>query len=146
MVRTQILNPAEWIPSIGELLADNWAETGFDFDFNPDVAAYRRMYEAGMLFAVAAFDDEKLIGYCTVTVIPHPHNPSVIVAANDALFVTPEYRNGVAAGRLILVAQNEAKRRGAVKFSWHCRYGTPLAEMLISHGYSPVDVVVMKGL
>ncbi len=146
MTTTAILNPAEWIPRLGGLLAANWAETGFDFPFSPDVGMYQRMFELGIVFAVAAFKGEEIVGYCTVCVIPHAHNPSVVVASNDALFVVPAHRNGATAGRLIRAAEAEAKRRGASRFTWHCRAGTSLAEMLKRHGYAPVDIVVMKGL
>lgn len=146
MTTTAILNPAELIPRITDLLAANWAETGFDFPFDPDVGMYQRMFEAGIVFAVAAFSSDEIVGYCTVCVVPHAHNPAVLVASNDALFVAPAHRNGTAAGRLILAAEAEAKRRGASRFSWHCRAGTPLAEMLTKHGYLPIDTVVVKGL
>ena len=143
-VELRIINPAEWIPRVRDLLAENWAETGFDFPFAPDVAAYQRLWDAGMVFAVGAFDGDMVAGYCTVTVTPHPHNMAVVVAANDALFVRPQYSNGLTAGRLILAAEREASRRGAGRFTWHCRAGTPLAGMLERRGYTPVDQVVMK--
>ncbi len=140
----RIVNPAEWIGRVGELLADNWAETGFDFPFAPDVAAYQRLHEAGVAFAVGAFAGGDVVGYCTVVVVPHPHNPSVLVASNDALFVAPAHRGGTVAARLIQAAEREAKARGALRFTWHCRAGTGLAAMLSRHGYRPVDEVVMK--
>lgn len=146
MTRIAIVNPAEWIPQIGDLLAANWAETGFDFPFAPDVAAYQRLYDAGLVFAVAALDGDSVVGYCTVVITPHPHNPTHIVAANDALFVAPAYRNGLTAGRLLKTVEAEAKRRGAARMLWHCRAGTDLADMLVRHGYAPIDIVVMKEL
>ena len=87
-----------------------------------------------------------MVGYAVITVVPHPHNPAVIVAANDALFVAPDYRHGITSGRLILAAEAEAKRRGARKIVWHARAGTPLATMLQTHGYTPIDVCVGKDL
>lgn len=107
---------------------------------------YQRMFEAGIVFAVGAFKTDEIVGYCTVCVVPHMHNPSIVVASNDALFVAEAHRNGTAAGRLILTAEVEAKRRGASRFTWHCRAGTHLAVMLTRHGYEPIDNVVMKGL
>lgn len=144
MCTIQIVNPAEWIPKIRDLLNLHWAEVGLDFEFDPDIDVYARMAELGMLFAVAAFDGENIVGYCTVTVMAHPHNKRVIFGSNDALFVHPDYRAGLVSGRIILTAQAEAKRRGATKFMWHCRAGTPLATMFERHGYEPVDMVVMK--
>lgn len=144
MVSIVIANPADYMPSIREMLKDNWAETGLDFEFNPDVEMYRKMHDTGMLFAVMAIEGDKVVGYCTVAMMPHQHNPNVLYAGNDALFVTPAHRNGLVPGRLIKTAEREAKRRGAQRFSWHCRAGTPFADSLIRHGYQPVDIVVMK--
>ena len=98
---------------------------GIRFPFDPDVEAYGRLWDAGYAFAVAAFVGDEVVGYAVITVVPHPHNPAVIVAANDALFVAPAYRNGITSGRLILAAEAEAKRRGARKIIWHARAGTP---------------------
>ena len=146
MARVQVVNPAELIDRNRPLIQSNWAETGFDFPFDPDVEAYGRLWDAGYAFAVAAFVGDEVVGYAVITVVPHPHNPAVIVAANDALFVAPAYRNGITSGRLILAAEAEAKRRGARKIVWHARAGTPLATMLQTHGYTPIDVCVGKDL
>lgn len=141
-----LCNPADQIVRLRPLLESNWAETGFDFPFDPDQKAYRSFYEAGIAFALVAEDRGEPIGYCCVMVVPHPHNPSVLCGSNDALFVAPECRGGPAAARLIHAAEEEAKRRGASYFTWHCRAGTQLACVLERHGYKPVDVVVMKGI
>lgn len=143
-MNVEIVNPADWIPQIRDLLEANWAETGFGFPFDPDVAAYDRLYAVGAVFGVLARSGDKVIGYCSVVVTRHPHNRNVVVAANDALFVDPAWRKGMATYRIMRAAEAEAKERGAVRFSWHCRYGTPLAETLVKHGYTPVDNVVMK--
>ena len=146
MLHLETVNPAEYIERVRPMLEANWAETGFDFAFAPDVGAYQRMFDAGYCFAVLASFDDHVVGYCTVTVVPHPHNPAVVVASNDALFVHPDMRNGTTSARLIRYAEDEAKRRGAHRFTWHCRAGTPLADMLARRGYAPVDVVVMREL
>lgn len=145
-MRIEIVNPAPWVSRIQDLLADNWAETGFDFDFDPDVDAYQRMYDAGVCFGVRGSRGDQTVGYCTVTVCPHPFSRHVVVASNDALFVRPEFRKGLLSGRLILAAEAEAKHRGARRFIWHCRAGTGLANVLSSHGCNPVCEAVMKEL
>lgn len=145
-MRIEIVNPADWIPKVSDLLAANWAETGFDFPFAPDVQAYRKMHALGLMFGVGAFDAGSVIGYCTVCVTPHPHNPAVVVASNDALYVEPSRRCGTTAPRIMAAAEDEAIRRGAHRFTWHCRAGTPLARAMERRGYEPVDIVVMKRL
>lgn len=141
-----LCNPAEQIERLRTLLVQNWAETGFDFDFDPDIETYRLLYMSGMAFGVLAEQNGTPVGYCSVMVSRHPHNPDILFGSNDALFVIPEHRHGSTAARLIHAAEQEAKRRGASRFTWHCRAGTPLAGVLERHGYQPADVVVMKGL
>lgn len=143
-MRLEVVNPAEWMPSIQDLTASNWTETGFDFPFKPDLQAYQRLFDAGICFAVAAIEADVVIGYCTVTVVPHLHNPAVLIGSNDALFVKAEFRKGTATARLMRVAEEEAARRGATRFTWHCRAGTDFARMLMRRGYRAADEVVIK--
>lgn len=146
MVRISIVQPIDYMHQVMELMRDNWAETGFDFEFAPSAEQYQRMVDWNAMFAVAAFDADEIVGYCTMVVTPHLHNPALIVASNDALFVAKPYRNGLTAGRLIKAAEAEAKHRGASRVLWHTRAGTGLASMLERRGYQPADIVVMKGI
>ena len=145
MIRIELVDPAKYMSSIKELMNENWAETGFDFEFNPSVEMYQKAVDAGVMFALAAIDGEQIVGYCTMLVGPHMHNQDIIAASNDALYVTKAYR-GMTSARLIKAAEEEAKRRGAIRVMWHTRAGTGLAAMLERRGYSPADVIVMKGL
>lgn len=145
-MRIRIVSPVDHFDQIEALLRMNWTETGFDFPLEPDRAMYQRMSEAGVLFALAAFRGGEIVGYCTVIVSPHLFNPAVVIASNDALFVHPDHRRGTVSGRLIREAEDEARRRGASRFLWHCRAGTGLARMLKRHGYQPADDVVMRSL
>lgn len=74
---------------------------------------------------------------------PHMHNPSIIMAANDALYVDPAHR-GITGARLIKNAEREAARRGATRVLWHTRSGTKLHAAMERHGYTPADIVMMK--
>lgn len=121
----------------------NWHETGFDFRLNPSEQMYRSAVDTGLMFVLAAFDGDNIVGYCTMVVHPHMHNPDVIVAANDALFVKREYR-GMTGARLIRMAERESARRGASRVLWHTRTGTRLHDTFVKRGYKPIDTVVMK--
>jgi len=145
-MRYDVVNPAEYISQIHHLLKANWEETGFDFPFNPDIEAYNALYVRGMVFAVAAFDGDEIVGYCTISVTPHLHNPEIIVAASDALFVDVRHRRSTVAYRILKMAENEAMTRGAVRMAWHCRSGTGFAAVLTRHGYESVDEVVVRGM
>ena len=146
MAIIKLAQPREWMPKISALMRENWDETGFGFEFNPAIEMYQSAVDAGLIFALGAVTDSgEMVGYCTMMVTPHWHNPAVIIASNDALFVTKEHR-GITSARLIAEAEKEAKRRGASRVLWHTRAGTGLAEMLRRRGYEDAEVVVMKGI
>lgn len=145
MVRIELAEPINHWSDITELMRANWDETGFDWEFNPSQEMYQSAVNAGMMFSLAAFDEDKIVGYCTMAIVPHMHNPAVVYAANDALYVSKKYR-GITGARLIKAAEVEAKRRGARYVSWHTRAGTPLAAVLERRGYIPADVVVTREL
>lgn len=145
-MRIAVVRPDEYADRVRPLAEAHWREVGFDFPFEPDVEAYQRLADAGVLFALVAFEGEEVLGYCTVVLSPHLFNRAIVVAASDALFVTGTARRSLVSGRLIHAAENEARTRGATRFAWHCRAGTPLAEMLKAHGYAAVDEVVARAL
>jgi len=139
-----IENPAEIIPQIKELLAANWAETGFNFAFNPDIQTYQYLFDSGLMVALVARDGESIVGYCTILITPNIHNPEIITGVNDSLFVHPDYRKKTIPYRLIKQAEIEAKKRGAIEFQWHCRNGTPLGAVLEKHGYELQSAIASK--
>lgn len=145
-MRIVVVRPDEYVDRVRSLAEAHWRECGFDFPFEPDVEAYQRLSDAGVLFALVAQEGEEILGYCTVILSPHLFNRTVVVAASDALFVTPSARRSLVSGRLVHAAEDEARERGATRFAWHCRAGTPLAEMLRAHGYATVDEVVARAL
>jgi GNAT superfamily N-acetyltransferase len=128
------------------LMQANWRETGGDFAFVPSREFYVSMQQAGFVFALGAFHDDQLHGYAIVTVAPHPFNPGVRVASVNPLYVDPQFRGGLLPGRLILLAEEKARERGAAKLYMHARAGTALDKVLTKHGYTDCDNVVGKNL
>ena len=144
MTRIALARIAEHADSVRELFAANWAETGFDFPLEPDIAQYQALQDAGALFALAAWHGADIVGYSSAFVQPSLFNPAVVCCASDALFVHPSFRAGTLGARLIVATEDEARRRGASRMLWHTRAGTPLARAMLRRGYQPADTVVMK--
>lgn len=144
MIVIREVTARDHIDAIADLIAANWAETGFDFELDLNVDAIARLQDMGFMFALAAFQDEQIIGYSTAMIGPHTFNPGMLFCNSDALFVLPEWRKSSAGARLIIETERVAKQRGAVRMLWHTRAGTPLAEVLKRRGYSPADIIVMK--
>lgn len=139
-----LANIGEYMPVIADLMRENWEETGDRFEFDPDLAVYLRLEQAGILFAFAAIHNGQVIGYCTAIVSCEMHNPAIITCTSDALFVKKEYRNTTAGGRLMLAVEQEAMKRGAMHMRWVVRTSTPMRAMLEKHGYSAQDVTLTK--
>lgn len=144
MLDIREIQAAEYIGKIQPLLAENWAETGFDFDLCPDGSMMQRLQDADLLFVLGAFDDDVLVGYSSALVSPHTYNPSIICCNSDALFVRRAWRPRGVGARLILETERVAVEKGASRMLWHTRAGTPLAAALERRGYQPADVIVMK--
>lgn len=130
------------------LMHAHWSEAGFDwaFSFDPSRNRYKAMQDAGICFALGAFVDEQLVGYCSAVLSGHAFNPALLMCISDAIYLLPMYRGSFLAGRLILATEHAAKTRGATVIAWHTRSGTHQAAMLESHGYLGADAIVMKGL
>ena len=133
MLTIREIQAAEHIGKVQRLLAENWAETGFDFDLCPDGEMMRRLQE-----------DDELVGYSSALISPHTYNPSIVCCNSDALFVRRAWRPRGVGARLILETERVAKEKGASRMLWHTRAGTPLAAALERRGYEPADVIVMK--
>ena len=111
------------------LLAQAFAEAGTP---NQSVWFNESLYaslDATQSFGLIAWDGESIAGFISVFVLPATHFDG-LVASNDVLFVLPPYRNSLLAGRLMALAEREAKRRGAVLFQWAASEGSPLDKAL----------------
>lgn len=128
------------------LVEANWQETGFDIPFNPSAEMFDKAEAANCWFAFGAYDGEKLIGYSSAWIWPHPFNPAIGFCSSEALYVKPAYRGSSVPGRLIKATEKQAKDMGASRFLWHTRAGTPFAQALIKRGYKDLDTIVMKEL
>ena len=79
MIKVKRVNPIEeWDDAIS-LIKANWSESNQPIEFNADDARrfYEYLYENSALFAIGAYQLDELVGYCLVSVVPHPFNQSV---------------------------------------------------------------------
>ena len=144
MLSIKQIRAADYINYNMPLLRMNWAETGFGFDFAPDVARIDQLQKLGAMFVLGAFDGDEVVGYCSAMVWPHHFNPAIICCNSDALFIREDHRCTSLAFRLVKETERIAKERGAVLQLWHTRAGTKFSNMLAKRGYEPADITVMK--
>lgn len=130
-------------------MIDNWQESGLADDklmLDPDVAKYCQMEELGMVFCLAAFSGDRIVGYSMNFVVQHMHASKTVFAGNDVIFVTQEFRNSRAGLMLIKETEREAKRRGASMMVWGAKPDTALATLVQRLGYVQREISFVKGI
>lgn len=90
---------------------------------------YRMADEANFGFAHIAYDGERPVGFVATLLMSHQHTGE-FHAYGDVIFVLPEYRTTLVPGRLIVLAEKEAKARGARFYIWSAREDSPLSQVL----------------
>lgn len=95
----------------------------------PDRSIYRILSEGTDSFGLIVEDKGKPIGFASVFVFTHQHSGEVF-AQNDAIYLSPEYRNTSIGGRLAVLAERKAIEAGAKFFLWDVPEDSPLATAL----------------
>lgn len=113
---------------------------------NPDVDRYEAMEEAGVLFALFAYDGDDIVGYSVNFVARNLHYSDLVYAQNDVLFVRQTHRNGRLGLQLIHETERVAKRHGARFIVWHAKPNTALNDLLPRLGYGVQDIMHSKEL
>ena len=89
---------------------------------NPMWENYAAMEKAGGFAVFTARDEGMLVGYSAFFIHPHMHYKDLVVAANDVLFLHPEYRKGMTGIKLIKFSETTLKNRGVDKLVWHIKF------------------------
>ena len=119
------------------LLRANARETSIlPREFDPDLDGILAAEAAGVLRAYTMRADGKLVGYTTFAVSPHFHFRGLIIATQDALFVSPEYR-GRAALRFLRWQDDELAREGVDLIHRQVTVRRDYGRALDRIGYSP---------
>lgn len=131
------------------LLAEHWDEVALNKSvmvLAPDEQRYLALEATGMFFALAAWDNDQLVGYSGNLISRHLHYSDLRYANNDVLFVAKAHRNSPLGLRLIRETEREAARRGARLVLWHSKQNTPLANILPKLGYGVQDIIHSREL
>lgn len=132
---------------IKPLLERHWEEIAVNKDvikLNPDWDAYAELEWNGNLKIFTARDDGKLIGYFVVIVRKHIHYKDHLFAANDILFVAPEFRKGTTGTKLIKFAEKCLKEDGVSVLVVNTKRHKPFDKLLDWLGFNHVENVYSK--
>lgn len=115
-----------------ELFEAHYAELSVDTDraVKPDWWSLRKLRTIGRLHTIGAWMSGDLIGYSVSIHVPRHLHYDFGYVMNDALYVSPDYRNGTVGGRLMSVVREWAVEQGADEVTWHAKEGTELHRKL----------------
>lgn len=131
-IEVKIVDPLAKFDEAVPLLEANWRESGSPIEFIAEDTRtfYRNVQRVGALFAAGAYDGADLIGYCIITIIPHPVNHSVIICNADGVYLKPDYRKGRTLALLMEAVRLVARKHSCFSISWHAQSGSDFATVL----------------
>ncbi len=111
----------------------------------PQVEAYERLYQAGVLHPFGAFRGDELVGVLAmiVTQVPHYDRP---IATTESFFVCADARKGGAGTGLLKAAENHAKALGARALFISAPANSRLDLILPKVGYRLSNHIFVRGL
>jgi len=132
---------------VDELFYKHWEEIAVNKDkikLNPDWSFYESIYEAGNLGIYTARKDTNLVGYFIVIARPHPHYKDHIFAANDIIYIDPDYRKGLVGYKLIKFVENDLKNMGVSVLTINTKVHKPFDAVLERLGFENVERLYSK--
>ncbi len=135
------LCPALWAEVL-VLANEHWASTKSyrrHEPFNPSYERYKSYNDCGFFRLVTARDEDALVGYFGVYVMPSMHS-QLLTANEDTLFLAPSHRGGTNAFRFIkhIIAQCSEWRVHELLFSCEIDNETGIKGILLKLDFKPV--------
>jgi hypothetical protein len=150
MIRFEVIKDIDSIKDqIQILIKRHYAELTLDKDvmkLAPDWDRYNQLNNDGKLSIVAAYDNEKIVGYSVFFLNEHIHYKNNIIANNDVLFLAPEYRLGMTGIKLIKYSEMILQQLGVSKVIWHVKMAKDFRKLLHRMGYQDEDIIVGRAL
>lgn len=144
-MRYELMSSYELLKKHRDLLEKNFCESGEGEAFCASLDFYRELSRATDGFAYAVYDGNRIIGAASVFVAPHQHNGE-LTAMNDTIFVLPEFRKTAVPGRLFVLCEREAAKRGCRTFQWTCGTDSPMAAALARREHEACQITFTRRL
>ena len=112
----QTENLKDFILEFDMLLKPHMAEINISqklgFKFEVDYDKYVKLQDVGVLTVITCRDNEKLIGYCVMSVMQHIRYMSCKLAKEDLYYIVPEYRGKGLGKQLFIETEKVLKEQG----------------------------------
>jgi hypothetical protein len=117
----------------------NWGKEYVEKGEPPDLSLdrYKQYEDFGMYIQFVARDKGKLAGYLGAYLTRSMHSQKLI-AAEDILYMKPEYRNGINSKRFVEYIENALKEKGAISITCTVKPESQAARLLNHMNYELV--------
>lgn len=135
------------IRELPELFTKHWIEIETDHELiplAPNWDKYIGMEKAGVLHVMAVRDEEKLVGYAFLAVLPHLHYCTTVMGWSDILYLLPSYRRGFNGIKLLTETEKMAGELGAKRLYIIAKVNRTFGRVLKRLGYVCVEEVHSK--
>ena len=134
MLKLAIETLADVRDECDDLIAAHWREIAVwqDIPLDPDWSAYENLERIGMLSIYTVRTEEgKLVGYAVFIMRKHIHYKGHSWAANDIVFVHPDYRDGRIGRNLVRFWEQDLKARGIHVVHVNVKIGHPALDLVL---------------
>jgi GNAT superfamily N-acetyltransferase len=150
MLTIQIEKLADVKDECGDLIEAHWREIAVwqDIPLDPEWAAYENLEKIGMLAIYTVRTEEnKLVGYAVFIMRRHLHYKGHNWAANDIVFVHPDYRDGRIGRNLVRFWEQDLKARGIHVVHVNVKVAHPALDLVLRfEKYKTVETGLEKRL
>lgn len=132
-----------------DLLTKHWEDIALNKEkikLNPDWEVYENLEKTGNLGLYTARKDGKLIGYFVVIATNHIHYKDHIFAANDIIYIDPDYRKGLTGLKLIKFVENDLKSIGVSVLTINTKVHMPFDILMERMKYNLIERTYSKYL
>lgn len=115
MLKIAVETLADVKEECGDLIAAHWVEIAVwpDISLDPDWSGYENLEKAGMLVIYTVRNEtNQLVGYAVFFMRKHLHYKGHSWAANDIIWVHPDYRDGKIGTNLVQFWEQDLQARG----------------------------------
>ena len=115
-----------------------------DVPIEPDFNIYRKMEDMGILRIFTARENGEIVGYSVFFVSASIHHKSKLQAAQDLLFLRPDYRRGFTAYRFIKWCDDQLRADGVKSIFQYVNVKSDFGSLLERMGYNKFETLYVR--
>jgi GNAT superfamily N-acetyltransferase len=130
------------------LLIEHWqtlANNPNEILLNPDIERYQSLQDAGILHNIVAYEEDNMVGYVVLLIMPHLHYKDDKFAMVDVLFTSPSARNSKLGITLINRTEELCKAEKVSVLTYHTKPAhNTIDKILFRKGFSHFENIIGK--